>query len=246
MTNKEKLRKRLHGLKQNKKLSKEELETLVNKKLEEKELYQSFNGLTEDEIEQAVETYQKYIAQHSFESLAEKTTLIGMIYKEIIKTRIQKFLYDEYTKKDTEESPEKHAIPLHMTDKLMELDNNILSDKEKLGMLRNKEADSFAATWNELKEKANNYYQEHGGEIYYQCPYCKEFSRQIMQIEGYDITKAAFFKHTTLYNRPLFDLYHNKIITIQQAAKVLNVHPKYITFIYEGLYLKEIKNVTKD
>lgn len=239
MTDKEKLIKRLRGLKQNKNLSDSEIEQLVNRRLEEEELRSSFVGLKDEEINKAIITYHKYVEEGSFQSLAEKSTLIGMLYKEALVDRMKEFIRKEGDAKDG-------AIPLSMAEKMMDMSAQVLSDKEKLGMLKDKDVDTFSSAWNELKEKANAYYNEHAGEIYYQCPYCNEFSRQIMQIDGYDIAKASFFKHTTLYNKVLFQLYHEKKITIEEMANVLDVHTKYITFIYEGLFLKELKNATKN
>jgi tRNA U34 5-carboxymethylaminomethyl modifying enzyme MnmG/GidA len=63
-----------------------------------------------------------------------------------------------------------------------------------------------------------------------------------MKVEGLDPAKATFFRGTTLYNEEVLKLYHQKRITIDEAAKIHGVNHKYITFIYENIYLKELNN----
>jgi len=235
----EKLINQYRKLQQYKNLSQEELEKVIDKKLAEDELKIAFVGLKDSEIDRATSLYSRYVSENSFESLAEKSSLINLVYLEILKERVQQFI-----KKEAEEKND--AIPLAMTEKLLELDNQIISLKEKLGMLRDKDKENALDVINELKEKALNYYKEHGGEIYYKCPHCQELSRQIMQLEGYDIEKATFFKGTTLYNEEVLNLYHQKIITLDQAAKIHGVNPKYITLIYENIFLKERANDSKN
>jgi len=232
MIYKKQLMRRLRGLKQNKEKTDAEIEKMADDKIEAYNLRTSFAGLKEEEIDKATELYLKYVTEFSLESLAEKSTLVNMVYKEILKTRIQEFI-------KTEGESKQGAIPLHMIEKMMELDAQILSDKEKLGMLKKKESGSFVEAMEELKHKVLNYYNTHGGEIYYKCPYCQQLSRQIMQLEGYEVEKATFFKGTTLYNVELMNLYHQKILTIEQVAKILGVHQKYVTFIYDNIYLRK-------
>jgi hypothetical protein len=232
MTDKEKLIKRLRGLKQNTHLSDEEIERMALHKIEEEELKLSFSSFKEEEIQKGISLYFQYLEQHSFQSLAEKTTLINMICKELRLQQVRNFL-----KKEAEDK--NGAIPGGMINNEMELTTQILQDKEKLGMLKSQQMDSLADAWQELKEKAVAYYNEKGGEIYYKCPYCQEFSRQIMQLEGYTIEKASMFRGTTLYNEEVLNLYHAKVITLAQAAKIMGVHHKYIEIVYNDIYLKD-------
>jgi hypothetical protein len=233
--NKEKLIKRLKNIKQNANLSPEELDKLAIRLLVEKELKASFVGLLDTEVDKALALYYKYIEENSFESLAERSTLIGVIYKEILKERIMQFIRKEGQEKDG-------AIPLAMTEKVMDLDAQILTDKDKLGMLKDKNNDSFVRTLEELKKKAITYYNEHAGETYVKCPNCLQLFRLLMKVDNLEPNKASFFKGTTLYNKPLLDLYHNKTLTLEKIAEIMGVHAKYIIFIYENIYLKELKN----
>jgi hypothetical protein len=59
-----------------------------------------------------------------------------------------------------------------------------------------------------------------------------------MKIDGLEPAKATFFRGTTLYNHKLMELYHYKKITLEEMAEIFGVNHKYITFIYENIYLK--------
>jgi len=232
MIDKDKLIKRLKGLKQYKNFSEEEIDKLAQRKLEEKELTTSFIGFKDEEIDRAISLYYKYVEENSFESLAEKSTLINLVYLELLKERIQTFIKKEGDEKQG-------AIPLQMTEKILDLDTQILQLKEKLGMLKDKGNDSFINTWNELKEKALAYYSENSGESYVKCPECQSLFRLLMKVDDLEPAKATFFRGTTLYNQKLMELYHYKKVTLEDCAEIMGVNSKYITFIYENIYLKK-------
>jgi hypothetical protein len=63
-----------------------------------------------------------------------------------------------------------------------------------------------------------------------------------MKVDDLEPAKATFFKGTTLYNEKVLQLYHEKKITLEDAAVIHGVTPKYITLIYENIYLKNLKN----
>jgi len=229
---KEKLIKRYSKLKQYRDKSPEELEKIAIRKLEEEELKTYFVGLMDAEIDKAISLYYKYIDENSFENLAEKTTLINLVYLETLKERMQSFI-----KKESEEKA--GAIDLRMTEQLLNLDSQILELKEKLGMLKGEKEDSIVKRWEELKEKCLKYYEEHAAEFYNKCPYCNKLFPSILPPDKLDPQTSSWFKGTTLYNKETFDLYHKKRITIEEAARILGVSKNYIEFMYTEIYLKE-------
>lgn len=220
------------NMKQYKNLTDEELRILVDKKLQEEELLTAFVGLSEAEKQKALQLYNQYVTEHSFESLAEKSTLINLVYLEILNDRIKQFIEKEGNEKQG-------AIPLRMTEQLVENTNQIMTLKEKLGMMKDAESESALDLLNELREKALAYYNEHAGETYVKCPECQSLFRLLMKIDGLEPAKATFFKGTTLYNVKLMELYHYKKLTIDEVAEILGVNHKYVTFIYQNLYLRK-------
>jgi hypothetical protein len=228
---KDKLIQKYKNMKQYKDLSPEELEQIIDKKLQEEELLNAFVGLDEPEQKKALQLYDRYVTEHSFESLAEKSTLVNLVYLEILNDRIKLFIAQEI-------KTNKGAIPLRMNEQLTFNTTQIMQLKEKLGMLKNKEDGDALDLINELKEKALTYYNEHCGETYVKCPECQNLFRLLMKIDGLEPAKATFFKGTTLYNTKLMELYHYKKVTLEEVAEVMGVNPKYITYIYENIYLK--------
>jgi len=220
------------NLKQNQGKSPEEIAQLVDKKISEEALLNAFVGLNDDEKPKVINLYDRYVSEHSFESLAEKSTLINLVYLEILNDRIKLFIAQEMNDKNG-------AIPLRMNEQLTFNTTQIMSLREKLGMLKNKEDESALDLINELKEKALIYYNEHAGETYVKCPECQNLFRLLMNVDGLEPTKATFFKGTTLYNQKLMELYHYKKVTLEEVAEIMGVNSKYIIFIYENIYLKK-------
>lgn len=233
--NKEALLKKYRNMKQYQGLSDVELEQLIDKKINEESLLTAFVGLNDEEKQKAIKLYEEYVTEHSFESLAEKSTLINLVYLEILNDRIKLFI--------EQEGKEKHgAIPLRMNEQLTYNTTQIMSLKEKLGMLKNKEDESALDLINELKEKALNYYNEHAGCTTVRCPNCQQLFNLLMDVSNLLPEKCSFFRGTMLYNLSLLNLYHNKKITKEEAAQVLGTHQNYVDFIYNNLYLKDLNN----
>lgn len=229
---KDKLFQKYRNMKQYASYTDDELKALVEKKIQEEELLTAFVGLGEDEKQKAIQLYDQYVSEHSFESLAEKSTLINLVYLEILNDRIKMFIEQEGKDK-------KGAIPLRMTEQLVENTNQIMSLKEKLGMMKDADSENALELINELKEKALAYYNEHAGETYVKCPECQSLFRLLMKVDGLEPAKATFFRGTTLYNQKLMELYHYKKVTLEEVAEIFGVNHKYVTFIYENIYLKK-------
>jgi hypothetical protein len=229
---KDKLFQKYRNMKQYAAYSDDELKALVEKKIEEEQLLTAFVGLGEEEKQKAIQLYDQYVSEHSFESLAEKSTLINLVYLEILNDRIKLFIEQEGKDK-------KGAIPLKMTEQLVGNTTQIMELKEKLGMMKDADSENALELINELKEKALAYYNEHAGETYVKCPECQSLFRLLMKIDGLEPVKATFFRGTTLYNQKLMELYHYKKVTLEEVAEILGVNHKYVTFIYENIYLKK-------
>lgn len=229
---KDTLLKKYKNMKQYKDLSDEELSSLIDKKLQEEELLTAFVGLNDIEKQKALGLYDQYISEHSFESLAEKSTLINLVYLEMLNDRVKMYIEQEGKEKNG-------AIPLRMTEQLVANTTQIMELKEKLGMMKDADSENALDLINELKEKALAYYNEHAGETYVKCPECQSLFRLLMKVDGLEPAKATMFRGTTLYNQKLMELYHYKKVTLEEVAEIMGVHHKYITFIYENIYLKK-------
>jgi len=232
MLDREKYFNKLKSLNQYKNCSEEDLYKIVDNKLQEEDLLTAFVGLGDDEKPKALKLYIQYVSECSFESLAEKSTLINLVRDEIIKERILTQIQEDYNNKS-------HANSLQLIEEVRDIEEHILIQKEKLGMLKNKDNNSFQIAWEELKKKSLDYFATHAGETYVKCPECQKLFRLLMKIEGLDVSKASFFKGTSLYNTKLLKLYEDKRLTIEEVAEILGVHSKYVDFIFQYIYLKE-------
>jgi len=237
MKNREDLIAHYSRMKQFKNLPKEEIEKLVDKRIANEELKNSFVGLKDDEVEKAVEKYNKYLIEHSFENPTEKDILITIVYLEILKQRIQEFI-------KTESEQKQGALPMRMTEKLLEIDTQIMMNKEKIGMLKAEKQDTIAHKWEELRQKCLKYYEEHAAEFYQKCPHCKNLFASILPPDKLEPSISSWFKRTTLYNEEVFNLYHAGKLTAEEAGKIMGVSKFYIELQYKEIYIKE-KDVTQ-
>jgi hypothetical protein len=233
MDNLEKRKTQLKNMKQFKNFSEEELTAKAQQDLNEEELLNSLVGLRETEKAKALQLYDKYVTENSFENLAEKSSLITLVYLEILSDRIKEFIEKEDREKN-------QAIPIHMVEQLISNNEQIMKLKDQLGMLKSKDNDSFIVAWEELKKKALTYYNEHAGSTIVKCPNCQQLFHLLMNIDNLTAEKCSFFKGTMLYNKILLDLYHQKRLSKEEVANILGVHFKYVDFIYTNLYLKEL------
>jgi hypothetical protein len=231
---KDNLLKKYRNMKQYKDLSDVELEQLIQKKIDEEVLLTAFVGLSNDEKQKAIKLYDQYVSEHSFESLAEKSTLINLVYLEILNDRVKLYI-------EKEGNDKQGAIPLRMTEQLVANTNQIMELKEKLGMMKDADSENALELMNELKEKALAYYEEHAGCTTIRCPNCQQLFNLLMDVTNLIPEKCSFFRGTMLYNLPLLNLYYNKKITKEEVAKILGVHQNYVDFIYNNLYLKELE-----
>jgi hypothetical protein len=232
---KDKFIKKLKTLKQFKDLPEEDLEKIAQRKMEEKELKNSFVGLMDDEVERALALYYRYLDERSFESLAEKSTLITLVSLETMRDRLLIAIKKFSTEKQG-------AVDFHGMEEVRELNSQIAETKESLKMLDTQGEDSVAKKWADLRASCLTYYEQHAAEFQEKCPHCNKIFRSILPPEKLEPQKSPWFKGTDLYNFEVFDAYHKKEITEERAAKILGVSKFYIELMYNGIYLKELND----
>jgi hypothetical protein len=233
----ERIKNRLRNLKQNVNLSDEEIGKLAQEQLEKTEILGSLTFVLPEEMDFATTLLEKYLAESSIESAAEKDTLRQLIDLEVLLERIKKLLNTEYSKANP-------AIPVQLLSQVTEINNQIIQVKENLGLTKSEDV-NFINTWELLKKKALKYYEEHAGCNIVKCPYCQQLFHLLIDRTDYKEIKSTWFKNSILYNKKLFDLYHNKIITKENVAEVLGVSLMYVELIYDQLYLKELEQNDK-
>lgn len=236
MSNLEKSINRLKNLKQNRDLSEEKILELAKSEQSKKDILSSLTFcVNEQEVEYATEMLNNYLEQSTIENVADRDTLKQLIDLQILAERIKSILKTEYIKANP-------SIPLQMVEQLRDTEKQIMELKEKLGLTqKDKEQAGWVETWDLLKKKALAYYETHKGENHIRCPYCQKMIMLLLKMDDYDAKKSPWFENTTLYNKKVFQLYHDKKITKEEASDILGVSEYYIDFIYENLYLKQKK-----
>jgi len=208
-------------------------------KTSEEKIYFSF-CIDEKEINFVRNLLNRYLSQRSFENEAEKDLLKQLLYTSLLIDRLQIILNTAYQKSNPE-------MNVHMIERMQELTNQSISFKKQLGLIAE---ETEQANWVEyqkaLDKKALQYFSEHAGETYTRCPECKKIIRLLMKVDNLTPAQATFFRGTTLFNRDLYQMYHDKRITLEEMAKIFGVSNREITYLYENLFLKEIENDRKN
>jgi len=233
--NKESIKKRLKNLKQNKNLSEAEIDSLVEERINADKLLNDFVGLLPEEKLKAIELFNKYLEEKSFEHFSEKQTLTQLVFLEIFSERLRK--------KIEEEAKDKNAIPLRLVESLRETNDQILKFKDQLKLSsKDENGITLFEYLRDLKQRAIKYYEDHRGVNWTTCPKCSTLFPILARTEGMKSQNATWFKGTDYYNIPLFKLYHNRKITKEEIAEVMGVSVSDIDFLYDNLFLKELND----
>jgi len=240
MDNFEKTKNMLRGQKQNKGKSEEELDLLTKEKIEKDEILGSLTFCLETEREFASNLLGKYLAESAIESFTDRDTLRQLIDLEIIVERIKALLNIEYDKANK-------AIPLQMLDQLTSLNSQVMDLKERLGLTQKKEdKNDTVKVIEDLKERFHKWINKPDNRSNYecQCPGCGEIiliRRRLDKITDEVLEHPWFRDDGVLFNRQIFvDLELSKI-SIDQAARYLNVSQDYILWIKKTYPLNEDK-----
>lgn len=103
--------------------------------------------------------------------------------------------------------------------------NKALSDlKSKLGITksqRQKKGESAFQNWSRIKKEAYDYMQKHKDEFMWKCKNCGVFHFMMRR-------HTAFDEYGVIWNRQIIDYVNEDVLTIRQAAKILEVSPMYL------------------
>lgn len=232
-------KQKLRNMKQYKSLSDDEIEIIAKQKIEEEEVLNNLTFCIDDkEKEFAKKLLDDYLQQSNIENNADLDTLRQLIDLEVLVERMKSILKTEYIKANP-------SIPLQMVEQLRETEIQILEIKEKLGLVsKSKQPLTGTADWEALKKKALKYYETHAAETYCKCPYCSKLFRLLKRVDNLDPKQATMFKDNALYNKVMMGWYHTQRITKEELADAFGVSIEYIDYIYNNIYLKELKDET--
>jgi len=231
MSNFESIKKRIKNLKQNKDKPEEEINILAKEQFEREEILGSLTFcVNDDERKFASELLQQYLKEGSIETTVDKDTLRQLIDLEIVIERVKLLLNIEYQKVN-------RAIPLQMLDQMASLNDQIMSLKERLGLVQKKgEKKDSSHVIEDLKERFHKWINrpENRSNFEVACSSCGEIMlirRRLDKEKDEVVSHPWFIDGGILFNKQIFIDLELKKISIDQAARYLNASQDYIQWI---------------
>ncbi|RLG15787.1 hypothetical protein DRN69_02435 [Candidatus Pacearchaeota archaeon] len=211
----DKIKQKLKNLRQYSNLSDEELEELAREKL----LEPKWEGLLSEEKKEAKKKYEAYKQFYNIKSYSDIELLATLIYNEVLENRYKKMIKQAANQK---------VLPTpSIVKSLGEIQDRILTIREKLGLLDKTKKNEFKI----FIEKAKLYWKERGADQAVICPYCGEMIHLAPNMKYWEAHKFPFIKSRILYNEHLIKLYKENKITIEDVAKVLQTSVKYVEWV---------------
>lgn len=176
------------------------------------------------EKKQANKLLEKYTSNFSIETISDKNILLQVVYLEIIQNRLQDKL-NEFNETNK-------SVPSQLIKLIHENQNQILSLKEKLGILRNKELGTFDKIA-VLMEKAKIWRQNNQASRTTSCPHCGQMILWKIRSDIWELQKHPFFKDKILGNPHLVKMYQEGKIKKEDVAKILEVSDGYVDWLID-------------
>jgi DNA-directed RNA polymerase subunit RPC12/RpoP len=205
-------------------------------------------GLATKEKKIGLSLFKKYQEKYHIENISDLSILNELVFREIIQLRIKSKI-EIYKKSITTENN-----PLISSADMRALDDNltqIISLKEKLGLLKEKVGDDPFTYIQQLKEKFKIWLSENQATRHIKCPHCSLNILLKIKTEAWEAQKHPFFKDQILWNERLVRLYLEKKITKNDVAEILGTSDFYTDDIVEKFWTKnpqynEIKKEIED
>ena len=200
-------------------------------------------GLGRAEKEHGKKKFDEYCAIYHITAYSDLQLLEELIYREIMQERFKVQIEEKKVKTEKEnktlsEKDQKDVvIPTYMVDAMNQNLDQVLSLKEKLGLLNNQEGDDGFKYIQQLEEKFKIWCQENQDRSF-ACPHCSKMILLYMKQEYWETMKHPFFESKVLGNKKLIELYRIGTLTKQQVAEILGCSDKYIDWLESKIYSK--------
>jgi hypothetical protein len=201
-------------------------------------------GLNKSEKYFGQKKFDDYCAVYHINQYSDMQLIEELVYKEILQENFKIQIQDKKTKfeKDQKELPEKDQKefqnPTYITDAMDSNLEQILSLKEKLGLLNNQEGDDGFKYIQQFEDKFKKWCEENQDRTF-ACPHCSKMILLYMKQEYWETMKHPFFESKVLANKKLWELFKANKITKTEIAEVLGCSEKYIDWLESKIYLKK-------
>ena len=222
---------KIKNLRQYKNFSEEELKQVAfNRAIEYQVDVDSLFTLDEDK-KQAKNLLSKYLDDYTPETVSDINTLRSILFLEVLNGRLQ----DELNK-DKESD---HSTNARTVDTIHRNLNQILVLKDSLGLSKNKKDGNIKSVDQKIalmRKQFKVWRENNQASREAVCPYCGQQFLLRIRMEHWEEQKHPFFKDRILYNKPLIDLYLQKVITKEKLAEILECSPDYIDWVIDKIH----------
>ncbi len=187
-------------------------------------------GLTRKQKYDAKKRFEIYMEKHSIESYSDMQLLEELIYREIQADSLKEKI-KELQESDTVK--EKALIPKSLRTQLNDYLDDIIEIKEKLGLFKEKETQTYYKKWQLTKEKFSKWLEENQASREFFCPHCSEAILLIVEKKHWEAKKHPWFEDRRLFNEHAIKLYLKDIITKKDCAKILGTSVDYVDWIID-------------
>jgi len=200
-------------------------------------------GLGKSEKYSGKKKFDEYCSIYHITAFSDMQLLEELIYREIMQERFKeeieskKAKIEKKNKKLSDDEQKEVAIPTYVVDAMNKNLEQVLSLKEKLGLINNQEGDDGFKYLQQLEEKFKNWCQENQDRTF-PCPHCSKMVLLYMKSEYWETMKHPFFESKVLANKKLWELYKQNKITKKEVAEVLGCSEKHIDWLENKIYLK--------
>jgi gas vesicle protein len=222
---------RIKNLTQYRGLSEEKLIEIATAKVKEFDNDLNVADLFEDKLEkkQAKELLRRYIKDYVIDTISDKNTVKQVVYLEILNNRLQTILNSFH--KDSSK-----VLPLQLVDSVHKNIDAIVSLKEKLGLLRDKNKEQQNTVYEvlgTLKKKFKKWREENQASRFVPCAHCGKNTLLKIRIDAWEAQKHPFFKDKLLFNEEIIRLYVSNIITKENVAKIFGFSKDHVDWLVD-------------
>ena len=217
-----------------------EKKAIVNVKMQDFVRQDVFQDLAEKEL--AEDLFTKYLSEYNFESTSDILRLQDLVFKYILKNRIQKRLNVLTSGLDKDGN----AKDIYCSDKdvkpLIDLENAINADKLALGIDKVDDEKKDELTGLQmLMKRFEKYINFNRNEFTTVCAHCGTILLLRRRVKEFENLIHPFFSGRWLYNRAIMEDVKRGLISKEQAARYERTSPDYIDYCLKNE--KEIINI---
>ena len=204
-------------------------------------------GLSRTEFKYGKEKFEQYCSVYHINTFSDLQLLEELIFREILQEQFKVQIEEKKTatakkNKTLKADDQKEiAIPTYVVDAMNKNLEQVLSLKEKLGLL-NKEDQNDGFTYIEqLRKKFKLWEAENQASRTFVCPHCAKILMLHVKPDVWEIQEHKFFRDKILCNEHLVKLFKEKKITDDDCAKILGVSKQYVSWLIEKWFNNDNK-----